>query len=256
VIGYVYLDIDDPLVAWMTYRAELVSASQVHKQAISFWSAGRLTSRAQFDKELTIERIRETCYPSAVSRLAGFYAFPDLASAQLAASRWKVPHFRSEWLAEIEINPASRTSRYDAEWITQRFGSLDTDWTRDYFEGKATAGTPIWELVIDGRALILGTELRRAAYAVVKEHWPGSLAFLEFGRLGVELSSDMGLITPMVTLDGSDIVLTYHMNMVDAENPEFLARLKKFSGPINHQDLMGADPLIAPDLRSRFVNLA
>ena len=254
MIGYVYLNIDDPLVAWLVYRAQLVSAPAIDSQALSFWATGRLRSRVQYAAEIAIDQIRLANYPGMVSRLSGFYAFPNLESATAAAAQWGIPYFRPERLAEIDIDDASRISRYDATWITDHFGSTDTAWAHQYYQGEATAN-PVWELLVDGRALVLGTDLREEAYTIVKAKWPGSLAFLEFGRIGVYLNSDIALITPIVTVDAAGVHVSYAMNMVDADNPDFLARLHAFDGPVNHAGLAGEDDLIVPDLRDRFFTL-
>jgi hypothetical protein len=67
-----------------------------------------------------------------------------------------------------------------------------------YLAGDAFDAEPLWELVVDGRANIYGTELRETAYEIVKATWPRSLALLELARLGPELGSDIGIITAMV----------------------------------------------------------
>lgn len=98
----------------------------------------------------------------------------------------------------MTINPRSRVSHYDAEWITQDFPVSDF-WMHAYFSGQATAA-PVWELVVEGQALILGTDLRERAYATVKKTWPQSLAVLELARLAVEVGSDLGAITAMLSI--------------------------------------------------------
>jgi hypothetical protein len=194
--------------------------------------------------------MRQRHFPGLVSRLTGFYAFPERSSALAAEERWPVPAFRRELLAEIAINPSSRVSRYDAEWITEHLGSPEIGWMHRYFRGCATA-RPIWELLVDGRALVMGAELRERAYATIKETWPASLALLELARLGVALGSDLGAITAMVFRRDHSFTVEYAMNFVDATNPVFLERFAKFDGPKNTGDLTPASRLITPDLRSR-----
>lgn len=125
--GYAYLNITDPLIAWLVYRGELVSAERIYPSALSVWATRYLQDAEEtqpsdrYAAELVIEQIRVTNYPEAVSRLRGLYVFPDRISALEAASRWNGP-FRPEFLVELGIRPGSRMSRHDAEWITTRLG--------------------------------------------------------------------------------------------------------------------------------------
>lgn len=247
--AYVFLDVADPLVAWMVYRAELVSAPQVHEQALSVFTARRLHSKAAYERECAIDLVRRERFPGAVSRLTGFYAFPDKDSA-CAAMSWNVPSFRDELLAEVAIDPGSSVARYDAEWITKHFWSSDPRWIANYFEGEPT-GDPIWELLVNGRAIIYGTDIRERAYETVKMTWPASLALLELARVGVELRSDLGLLTAMLVVDDTRLAVRHAMNFADATNTEFLERFAAFDGPKNTNDLTPTSDLIQPDLRDR-----
>jgi hypothetical protein len=109
----------------------------------------------------------------------------------------------------------------------------------------------MWELVVDGRAFVFGTELREQAYEIVKATWPSSLGALELARLGVELGSDLGLITALAVGDAKRVRVDYYMNFVDAEDPDFLTRLGKFDGPRRYSDLGPDFDLVLPDLRDR-----
>jgi hypothetical protein len=244
--AYVYLDIDDPVVAWMVYRAELVSAPHAHQRALSVFTTRRLwMNRAAYGHEQAIEQLRRS-FPDAVSRLAGFYAFPDQESARAAMS-WGLPAFRQELLAEIVIDPISSVSRYDAEWITRCPFPPDEEWAANYFGGQPSP-SPIWELLIDGRAIIYGTEIRKRAYDTVKATWPASLPLLELARVAVELRSDLGLITAVLVDHGDQLAVRYMMNFADATNPAFLERFAAFDGPKNTQDLKPTSDLVVPDL--------
>lgn len=248
--AYAYLNINDPLVAWLVYRGEMVSAPQAHDRAVSIWTATRLKNQAYYQRELVIEHMRLQLYTQAVSRLAGFYVFADKASAKAAVERWGIAHFRPEFLVEVHIDPESNVSRYDAEWITHCFESPTTEWIHDYLQGKPT-DSPIWELVIDGRAIIAGTSLRQRAYDVVASTWPESLALLELARVGVELHSDIGLITAMIMGTANSPRIEYAMNFEDATNQAFLDRFSQFKGPKNTKDLTPTSDLVLPDLGSR-----
>jgi len=247
--AYVFLDVDDALIAWLVYRAELVSAPRIHERALSVWATGRLCDSQAYQQELHLEQARTAHFPNAVSRLTGFYVFPDEESALAAAKRWK-GRFRKERLAEVAIDPSSRVCKYDAEWITKHFESSDSKWMHDYFAGTPTTD-PIWECLIDGRATVLGKSLREAAYETVKATWPRSLALLELARVGVELNSDLGVITAMLSNAGTGLTVRYEMNFKDAKNPDFLKRLGEFQGPKSTKDLTGESELVLPDLTSR-----
>jgi hypothetical protein len=254
--AFVFLNIADPLVAWLVYRAEIVSASQIHESALSIWTTrylagvnGDAARARRYRAELALDAVRRCHYPTAVSRLAGFYVFPDEETALRAAQAWG-GRFRSEHLAEVALRPGARTSRYDAEWITQRLeGQGDHSWAENYFAGNALGADPIWEILVDGRAFVLGTDLRKAAYDTVKETWPQSLALLELARVGVELDSDLGLIGPLLVQDGDRLRVNYAMNFEDATDADFFSRFAAFEGPKNTNDLRPDCELVRPGLR-------
>jgi hypothetical protein len=116
-----------------------VSAPQLHEIALSSWTARYLADAntnalrtARFKTELRIEAVRQTQYPTAVSRLTGFYLFPDESTARNAMKKWDGRGFREEHLAEVGIHPDARISRYDAEWISQHLdtATASDDWIR------------------------------------------------------------------------------------------------------------------------------
>jgi hypothetical protein len=254
--AFAFLNIADPLVAWLVYRAEMVSASQMHETALSFWTARYLASvngnaaRARrYRAELALDAVRRHHHPTAVSRLTGFYVFPDEETALRAGQAWG-RGFRTEHLAELALRPGARTSRHDSEWITQRLeGQGDLGWAEDYLAGNALGADPIWEILVDGRAFVLGTDLRKTAYDTVKKAWPRSLALLELARVGVELDSDLGLIGPLLLQDGDRVRVNYAMNFKDATDDGFLSRFTAFDGPKNTDDLRPDSALVVPDLR-------
>jgi hypothetical protein len=124
-----------------------------------------------------------------------------------------------------------------------------------YLRGDAESPKPIWELVVDGRAVIFGTELREAAYQVVKRTWPASLALLELSRVAVELRSDLGLILPMVLSGSHRRRVEFTMNFQDAQEKAFLDRFAAYDGPKNTADLNATSSLVVPDLRPQGFDL-
>jgi hypothetical protein len=256
--AYAYLNIDDPICAWATYRGVLVSVSPTGDEddligGISVMSASMLRSgsRAKLNNELAIESIRRLRHPGRVSRLRGMYCFPDRESAGRAAALWG-NHFRPEFLAELHLEVKSRIDRFDSNWITyakcDENGFLPTSELSQfdqYWEGREYPGkTPIWETIIEGRMIVLGTDLRDRAYKVIRKEYPRSVALLEIARLAAWVDSDLGNIRAWLQDDGDHVSLHYLKDMRDANDPEFLRKLEqlKLEGhPINwphlHQEM-------------------
>lgn len=235
---FAFLDIANPLVAWHVYRGAVVSSAAAHESALSLWITRYLEAvhagkprRERLRKEFDLEQVRRREHAKSVSRLHGFFAFPDEETALRAGAAWTGRHFKPDFLAELGLVPDARSSCYDAEWISNEFHSSDLSWTRNYFEGRAYGADPIWEILIDGKAIVFGAELREAAYETVKRLWPDSLPLLELARVGVELNSEIGLITPMLRDDGEGPEVVYCINMQDANDEAFLNRLAEFDGP-------------------------
>jgi hypothetical protein len=238
--AYAFLNINDPVCAWATYRAVLVSAQDA-PGFLSVWSAGmtRMESPQRLAREFALEQYRRQFHPKKISRLRGMFCFLDLGSAERALS-WGGPanHFRAEYLAELNLTEAGECrDRFDANWVTDQPG----DWIAHYWAGEACPGkTPIWETLVDGRLLVLGTDLRTRAYDVIKRRFPDSLTFLEIARMAAWVGSDLGSVSAFLREEGDDLVLSYLMDMRDAENPEFIENLQKYKdegNPINWADI-------------------
>lgn len=258
--AFVHFKIQNPLVAWLVYRGEMASGGVADESTLSFWlmdslrnvSAGR--RGAVYQAELGLEARRAESFQGAVPRLQAFYAFDDSESAQRAIDHWGF--LAPESVTPIEISANSRISRHDAEWITHHLGKDHSSaWVDAYLAGEARSDEPVWELLIDGRAIVYGTELREAAYQTVREEWPASLPLLELSRIGVELGSDLGLIAPMLHGGPNDLRVDFRMSFADAKDPDFLARLGSFEGPKNTNDLTPDSDLIRPDLQDRGFSL-
>jgi hypothetical protein len=258
--AWVYLNVDDPLVAWLVYRGEMVSADTAGSRALSIWHTRAIyraftdaisTAAAEYRDELAIEAARASRHPDCTSRLQGFYAFPDRDTA-FRARTWG---FRADQLVEIEIAPTGRVSQYDAQSITQ-LGTGAGPWIDRYLAGDPQSQVPIWEWIVQGRAVIYGTELRERARETVLRTWPTSRPLLEVARLGTWLGSDLGLITARATATPAGHRIEYWMNFADATNHAFLTRLDDLKR--DHPDLVDFDALgdptdpdpVRPDLTS------
>lgn len=249
--AWVYLNVELPLVAWLVYRGEMFSADKVQVSADTPWTplslfhVGRLRSPGRYATELAIDHVRRQSFPDKASRLSGFFVFGDEESAKRAEGAWDGA-FRSEFLCEVGVLAAPKLTRYDSNWITYRFGEGPGDWIERYVAGEAYNDAPLWEHVVEGTAFVYGTELRQRAYSTVRRTWPESLALLELGRIAAELGSSLGRVVGLpVSAGGRNLRVRYILDMVEAEQPEFLSRLKAFledsGNPVNRADLAPID---------------
>lgn len=196
-------------------------------------------------RETILESHRIQHFPQKVSRLRGLYCFPDIESAEAALS-WE-GHFRTNFLAELGLSEAKKISiQLDANWVAHMFDSsskLDERAADAYWRGLPHPDhTPIWETLVEGRLLVLGTELREKAYRLFEKHIPSSTAFLELSRAAAWSGSDLGNAVGWMRGQGDEIAFDYIMDMRDAHNPDFLRRfaeLRKSGHPIR-QDAIEA----------------
>jgi hypothetical protein len=220
--AYAYLDINDPVCAWAAYRSVLVSAGAAASKGeaglISLMSAGlmRAGRQSRLSNELILENFRRVRHPNRVSRLSGMYCFLDIESAQRAAALWGSfrNHFRPEYLVELHIQTSFSRDRLDSNWITlssrdeNGFFIGDLNWIDRYWGGEPFPDRlPIWETLLEGRMVVLGTELRKRAYDVIKEKFPNSLGLLEIARLAAWVGSDLGNTAAWLAEEGDDIAL-------------------------------------------------
>lgn len=259
--AFAYLDIDHPVVAWGAYRGVLVSAhAEAHslQAPVSMMFAGMIQhqNNARLHNELLIEDVRAQQFPDHVSRLTGMYFFTDEVEANVAQS-WG-GHFRAENLVEVEVHPVRPYSKVDANWITYaehdstgRIDPTKRDWIVKYWAGEPFGAQPVWETIVDGRAVVLSTEARERSYAKLARAFPNSLDTLEIARLGAAVGSDLGQTAAWITCIAPDrFYLAYYLNMRDAENPEFLERLGNYDGPRNLNDIApGKETFGLPDFR-------
>lgn len=271
--AWVIYAVDDPLVAWLVYRGRIQSVTQgtggapVTPGAMSMWALKAIhanlaeSSSWWFEREISIELARAQSNPNAVSRLTGFFAFEDRNAALTAARRWG-EGFDENSIQEIEILPGSRISRYDSSWIDEMGRNPPGDLALNYARGDFQGQEALVELLVDGEALIIGTEIRERAYATVRNVWPNALASLEIARLGALIGSAIGYITAVAVANESEVRVDFMMNFADATNPDFLERLQLLidrtsESEINRRDLaIGGDTFGTPDLRSRSLRIA
>ena len=252
-----HLRVTDPLVAWLTYRGVLQSIDSAAPAFMSIWAttASRKSTippaRWFYEREYLLEITRRTDNPAAVSRLTGLFVFPTRAHADRAVAEW--PGFEDYYLNEVEIQPGSWVSDYDADWITSAGQSLDAEASHAYVSGAPRTPSPHTEWLVSGRVNVLGTELRSKARHVVEAEWPESVSMLEVARLGAELSSSIGYIAAYPTSVDDHVHIQYMMDMRDADNTSFTDSLGEH---MKRADLaVGGDMFRVPDLSSRTVRI-
>ena len=245
---YAYLNIDDPICAWATYRGVL-SSPPTNKGFLSVWHAGILKSgdMNRLRIEMKLEEVRTKYFPQMTSRLRGMFCFRDLDSVRLASRSWR-NHFSPPNLSELKVLKVSNQYRnHDANWFTwandNPSDSLSTDkWIEDYWIGNPLIqGKSIWETIIDGEFIVRNNRIRKEAYARIRDEFPDSVSLLEIARIAARINSNLGAIQSFL-LTGNDnkIELNYMMDMQDIENSDFLSLLRKFlesEEPINKRDL-------------------
>jgi hypothetical protein len=251
---FAFLNVDVPWIAWLVYRGEVVSTKAVGQQALSVWHANYLfdaatsNQRATYYKtELAIEKTRQTLFSDKVSRLSELYFFDSIENARGTGEKWD-GKFKEEYLAEIEIYENYHSSRHDSEWITHCMNSANQAWISGYLSGQPFGKEPKWEVLVEGRGLVLGTQVRQRAYETIKRKWSKSLGLLELSRVAVELNSDLGLICPLLTVNDEIGQMGVYLNFQDAQNPIFLDKLLKYDGSKNTTDLNSETDLVTPDL--------
>ena len=259
---FAYLDIENPIVAWGVYRGVLVSAKAdgdlSHPCTVSMMFASMVRNRngVQLQNELILEEFRQAQFPQCVSRLAGMYFFEGLDAAKSAAS-WG-EHFTKECLSEIELFPTVGASRHDANWISYAPRDRDhryteTCWFKNYWAGDPyPLALPVWEIVANGRGVVMTTAVRFRARETITSRWPDVLGLMEYSRVAAYMGFDFGQTVAWLgnTTEGS-VRLEYMFDNRDQTNPEFAKAVQNFTGHVNQADLaVGGEYFVLPDFRS------
>lgn len=191
--AYIFLNVDDPICAWCAYRGALVSARLNGENGfLSVWLAGLMRSNnpQRISREFQLEQVRRNHFPQFPSRLSSIYCFLKIEDAKKAASLWGGPFCDSN-LIEVSLGNVIPSHRFDSNWISYYshiVGSQNStpSWMHQYWRGDPCpydCHDPIWETLIEGRAVVLGTEVRKRAYEIIKSCFPESLGVLEIARI-------------------------------------------------------------------------
>ena len=203
--GYVFLNTDDFCVAWEAYCGRLISVEESSSQGrtpMSSWMASLIKKNdvIWLHNEMIMETIRQAHFPSQISRLRGMYFFEDKETAIRASEEWHDGRFNLNNLAEVEFSPDSTITKVDHNWIYDNMRNAidptnesDTEWIYKYWRGETTERSPLWELLVKGKAQsVVGTGLRNRAYEAIRNKQPRTLGLLEISRVGWELDSHFG----------------------------------------------------------------
>ena len=220
---FVYLNIDPLPAAWAAYRGTMYSASTVGTEVfrpIAYWPYGLMKRGREGDrlallrleKEITLEQIRKLHYPQRVSRLHGIYVWGSEEEAIRCESKWRVSegkYFDRDNLGEVGFTYSNLT-KVDAQWIDEFVLTsgvpADFDWAHSYWNGEPRNSNPHWEILIEGRGLIWGTQVRENALRRIETHWPHLLGQSELSRIAVQIGSDLYNIAPFVFQERSNSI--------------------------------------------------
>lgn len=226
--GWGYLNIFNPVCAWAAHRGVLVSVPTTGG-FVSVWSAALFSSNdhSRAMREIAIETVRRQHFPDRISRLTGMYCFTDLESAERALA-WGNPqnHFRAEFLVDYSLSEAAKAERVDANWIARSASLTDHYWPHLYWAGEECPGmSPIWETLVTGRLIILGTKVRNKSRELIEKHFPKSVALAETARMAAWVGFDLGNTCGFLFDEGADVALRYLCDMREAGNPVLLEKL-------------------------------
>lgn len=241
--GWAFLNLSNPITAWAAYRGCLVPVPQ-NKGFISIWHAARIRGgiKRTLQLENDLEEIRAEHFPDHISRLKGIFVFTDLLSAERATS-WDGKHFNAEDLVELSLSEKTLSNpRMDANWITHsERDDLFPDWKYRYWSGEQYPNCePIWEVLTDDKAWILGVEHRNRAYAIIKKHIPDSLCLLEIARLSAWIEVDIGNVSYFCCRREGRLIVSPVIDMSMANDEKVLQNITDLidSGhPVNRSDI-------------------
>jgi len=265
--GLVFLNINDFVVAWEVYCGRMISvdlSSSEGQTPLSSWIASVIKKKGinWLHNELIMESIRQEYFPSKISRLRGMYFFEDKKTAISASKEWKDGHFNLDYLAEVEFLSESSTTKVDHNWIVEKMNNRidpdnrsDTEWIHKYWKGEKSNRSPLWELLVKGRAVVLGSELRKKAYETIQSKQLGTLGLLEVSRVAWGFGSHLGHIAAWLVKDPSNsyLEIKYAYDFRDANDEKFLEKFEKYQGAKNTKDLNAHTELVSPDLRNEFL---
>ena len=86
------------------------------------------------------------------------------------------------------MNSSAPLSELGGDWIDKYWAGAEYPWSND----PDIPQEPLIECLVDGKALVYGTDLRSEGYSLVERLAPEAVGILEKGRLGVDLCTRFG----------------------------------------------------------------
>jgi hypothetical protein len=237
---FAFLNLEHPAVAWAVMRGKMLSADHAYPTRefafISFMQAGMIEyqNNARIFNETIVEQVRAQTASDRVSRMRGMYFFrtQQEAEARIADQNWP-PYFVAENLLELELQPSGTPSVLDANWIT--FAPLDVgarlklnelDWIGRYWAGEQYSSEPVWELLANGEALILDSDVRRKCNDYVTKIFPRSQIPILMARIASEVRSMGGSTSPFLRRkDDQHVELIYLWTDADFHDRQVIDRV-------------------------------
>lgn len=239
--GFVYLDLDQPLVAWNTARGVYCSVDCLgageSESALSLSMANMMRGHSEdrLKSEMAIEYIRTNFFPDHVSRLRGVFVFDDIDSISRLwyGGEWG-EHFQDHFMTDVGVS-ANKSCRVDANWIMDimdESGKLTSEWLEcatNYWQGAPhPTKPPIWERLVEGWITIWGTEIKHRAIAEIHKYWPQSLKLLEYSCNAAVIHSNDGLITAFLTTEEDYMHIGFYIRLIDAKNKSTFEKMDEY----------------------------
>jgi len=239
--GFVYLDIDHPLVAWNTVRGVYCSVDCLgdgeRESALSLSMANMMRGFTQerLKSEMAIEYVRRAFFGGHVSRLRGVFVFDDVDSISKLwyGGEWG-HHFHDKYMTDVGVS-ANKSCRLDANWIMEimdPMGRLTDDWlkcAKNYWSGLPhPIKEPIWERIVEGWVTIWGVDIKNRACDEISKYWPESLKLLEYSCNAAMIGSNDGLVTAFLTREREYANVDFYLRLVDAKKESTFERIKDF----------------------------
>lgn len=239
--AYAYLDIEYMPTAWGVMRGVLVSPSVLENNSngkgyLSLMAAKLLNNdnHNRLFYESLIEETRALMFPDKASRIRGLYFFENIFDAK-KAEEWG-GHFIEENLSEILIhkNYMEKFTKVDSKWITNaKFDDYefikDRTWMAKYWKGIPYDDNPIWEVILEGVAVIPNEKIRRQAEKNLKTWFPESDFFILASRLASEVGSLGGVITPFLIYSEMEnsLKIEYYFRNAELHQDEVIKEMAK-----------------------------
>lgn len=256
--GYIFLNLNHPLVCWEVYRGEFISTKYIENGSVPSMLFSNLIftkNNSRLKAELLIDAVRAKTFKDNVSRMTGLYVFRDLQSAQIALEWGNYFIFDNLVEVKVEVENESEVTKVDANWISVIHELVKQDKTEEavdsinqYWSGKTYNNIPCWEYIFNGKATVIGDSQRHRAFEIIKDNFPTSIPMLELSRIAFLIGYNLGQITPFIQSipeEPNNYRLFYIMNLKEIEKTEFKGAIRNY---LNVQSKTIKGTLTTPNL--------